>query len=308
MKARNCPQCGATVELDDNALADRCAFCESPLVDAEAVEQHIDRVAPFEVDRNVAARKLKQFLAGQWLAPEEVRHRVNPEKLNGVLVPFYAWEGTARSRWSARVGIYWYRTETYTVIVNGKPQVRTRTVRETEWFPLSGTHAANYSGQLVSASRGLPEQEANQLEPFDLGKARDFAPALVAGWLAERPTVDEASARQVATQEIARLENAAIAGFLAGDTRGDVQNDTRLAVDKVEEILLPVWIATYRHGGAVFRLLVNGQTGEVVGKAPSSGLKIGCLVALLILVIVGIFGVVALVSGGVAVVGGGRHG
>ena len=48
--------------------------------------------------------------------------------------------------------------------------------------------------------------------------------------------------------------------------------------DGVELALLPVWIATYRHGGDVFRLLVNGQTGETIGKVPNSLVKIGCLV------------------------------
>lgn len=282
LRARNCPQCGATVELPEHSLADQCAFCETPLVDAEAAERHIDRVAPFELNREIASKKLKQFLAEQWMAPEQVRKNIEPAKLNGVLVPFYAYDGTARTRWSARVGIHWYETETYTTFVNGKPQVRTRQVQRTEWFPLSGTHAANYRGNLVSASNGLPEAEANQLEPFDLGKATAFAPAAVAGWQAERPTVDHAAAHRIAGQEISRRENEAIAGgFLVGDTRSDVQSQTDLHVDRVEEILLPVWIATYPHGGKVFRLLVNGQTGEIVGKAPRSNAKIGCIVAVL---------------------------
>lgn len=294
-RARSCPQCGATVELPENALADQCSFCETPLVDAAAAERHIDRVAPFEIERAVASKRLKQFLAGQWMAPEEVRHKVDPAKLNGVLVPFYAYDGTARTRWSAQVGIYWHETQTYTVVVNGKMQVRTRQVRHTEWFPLSGTHAANYSSQLVSASRGLPEGEANELEPFDLGKAVPFAPATVAGWQAERPTVDHAEAHAIAGQEIGRHENSAIAGgFLVGDTRSDVQSQTDLHVDQVEEVLLPVWIATYQHGGKVFRLLVNGQTGEIVGKAPRSSAKVGCIVLAVVGVVLGLLGVLGL--------------
>ena len=277
--ARSCPQCGATVEMPENALADKCAFCETPLVNAEAAERHIDRVAPFEIDRTGASKRLKQFLAAQWLAPEAVRHNVEPDKLNGVLVPFYAYDGTARTRWSAQVGIHWYETDTYTVTVNGQIHVRTRQVQRTEWFPLSGTHAANYFSNLVSASNGLPEAEANELEPFDLGKAVPFAPAAVAGWQAERPTVDHAHAHKVAGQEIAKRENGAIAGgFLVGDRHTSVESQTDLHVERVEEVLLPVWIATFPDRGKVFRLLVNGQTGEIVGKAPRSGAKIGCLV------------------------------
>ena len=48
--------------------------------------------------------------------------------------------------------------------------------------------------------------------------------------------------------------------------------------------MLPVWIATYRFENKVFRLLVNGQTGEVVGETPTVWWKIALagLVGLLI--------------------------
>lgn len=287
--ARQCPSCGATVDLPPERMADLCAFCEAPLVDASGEAERIDRVVPFDVPRDPAARRLRGFLQGQWWAPEAVRNAARPEALHGVLVPFYVYDGVARSRWDARVGVHWYRTETYTVVVNGRTQVRTRRVQETEWFPLSGTHAATYTRQLVSGSRGLPEEEANALEPFDLGRAAPFAPPLVAGWIAERPSVGHAEASAIVAREVAARENTEIRGaFLPGDASSDVRNDTELSISEVELALLPVWIATYRHGPKVVRLLVNGQTGEVVGKVPKSPVKIGCAVALALGVLVAI--------------------
>ena len=277
--ARSCPQCGATVEMPAHALADLCSFCESPLVDVGRTESQIDSVAPFELSREMASGRLQQFLADQWLAPESVRKNIRADKLNGVLVPFYAYDGVARTSWRANIGMHWYETETYTETHDGKTEVRTRQVLRTEWFPLNGTHAATYSGQLVSASAGLPEAEANELEPFDLGKAVTFVPEAVAGWQAERPTVDRAEAQRIAGDEIAGLESKAIAsGFLAGDTHSNVVSESALEVTDVEAVLLPVWIATYSFNGVVFRLLVNGQTGEVVGAAPRSAVKIACLI------------------------------
>ena len=44
--------------------------------------------------------------------------------------------------------------------------------------------------------------------------------------------------------------------------------------------LLPAWIATHRSNGGVLRLLINGQTGEVVGKLPVSGVKVGLAIGL----------------------------
>src|SRR5690606_27362925 len=157
-----------------------------------------DRVVPFVVPRERAAALLRGYLQGHWFAPEAVRKAAKPSELDDVLVPFWVFDAVARTTFSARVGLYWYRTETYTVWQNGKARTRTRRVRETEWFPLDGSHVRQWFDHLVSASKGLPEGEANQLEPFDLGASLPYAPALVAGVAAERPTVDRAAAAEVA--------------------------------------------------------------------------------------------------------------
>jgi hypothetical protein len=77
-----------------------------------------------------------------------------------------------------------------------------------------------------------------------------------------------------------------------------VENHTSVDVHEAELVLLPVWIATYRHADEVFRLLVNGQTGEVVGRAPRSMVKVvvAVLLGLVILAAV-VFGAVVLGAG-----------
>jgi hypothetical protein len=45
-----------------------------------------------------------------------------------------------------------------------------------------------------------------------------------------------------------------------------------------EPVLLPVWINAYRWKERVFRFLVNGQTGAVIGQAPRSWVKVAVLV------------------------------
>lgn len=267
---RSCPQCGAEVSFEGDRLAQVCAFCETPLVaSAGGGPEPVDAVVPFALDQKVSAGRLAVFLQDARWAPEAVR-RIRPEALKSVLIPFYTYDATARSTYTGRVGVFWHRTQTY--VSNGK--VRTRTIRETEWFKVSGSHVHVYKDHIVSGSKGLPEAEANALEPFDLGAALPYAPALVAGLTAELPTVDHARAQETARAELAEAENRMIAAFLPGDQVSDVQNQTEVAVGAVRLVLLPVWIATYRHAGKVFRLLVNGQTGEVVGEVPRSTLKI----------------------------------
>jgi hypothetical protein len=283
---RECPHCGAHVSLPQGQLSKACAFCDSPLVAWDGQQEPVDLVAPFVLDQRQAALRLKTHLKSSFWAPGKIR-RLDPEDLRGVLVPFYCYDATAHTSYRGRVGIYWYRTETYTTYVNGKLQTRTRTVRETEWHPVSGTHVASYDDHLVSGSQGLPEQESNELEPFDLGQARPFDPGLVAGWPAELPDVTHAQAGQTANQELADLENAAIRSFLPADETGNITNNTQMEVSDVRLVLLPVYMAAYKHKGKALRLLVNGQTGEVVGKIPRSWVKITLAVLLVLSVVAG---------------------
>jgi len=293
----DCPNCGASVSFPEGQLSDRCAFCEAPLVrSAEENDEPVDLVAPFRLKQAQAAGRLKQSLSGRYLAPEAVRNATDPEDLKGVLVPFWCYDATARSQYDADVGIHWYETETYTVTVNGKTETRTRQVRRTEWHSLSGSHVQVYNDHLVSGSKGLPEREANELEPFDLGHARPFDPTLLAGLIAEKPSVDHAQARQTASEELAQRENKAIRAFLPGDECRNVHNQTETAVEDVRLVLLPVWVATYRHKDKVFRLLVNGQTGEVVGDVPRSWAKIAGAVGCIGLLLLGFALFVAILS------------
>ncbi|MEQ1502529.1 MAG: hypothetical protein ABMB14_09865 [Myxococcota bacterium] len=299
VRSVRCSQCGAAVDLPVTLRSTACSFCGSALVDAEAdAAEPVDKVVPFRLARDPAAAQLKAYLAARWFAPESVRRNTRPDELRDVLVPFWAFDAIARTSFSARVGIHWYRTETYTVTVNGKTETRTRQVQETEWFPLEGSHVGQWFDQLVSASRGLNEAEANALEPFDLGEALPYAPTLVAGLTAERPTVPHAEAETTAAREIAALEQRTIASHhLPGDTHGDVRSSTESRLEPPKLVLLPVWIAVVKGPSGPIRLLVNGQSGEVVsGKIPTSWVKVAIVVG----VVLAVLGLIALV-----VLGGG---
>jgi hypothetical protein len=293
MDARRCSACGATVTLAPGARSTTCAFCDSALVDDTAAAEPVDRVVPFTVPRPRAAELLRGHLAAQWFAPESLRRAARTDELRDVLVPFWVFDAVARTTFSATIGIDWYRTETYTVTVNGKTQTRTRQVRETEWFPLSGSHVRQWTDHLVSASRGLAEREANALEPFDLGRGRPYADALVAGLTAEMPTVPRAEAEPLARKELAQLEHRVIAsGHLPGNHHRSLSSETVSTLEPPRLYLLPVWIASVKGPKGPVRLLVNGQTGEVVGAVPTSWWKVAAAVAVVIALVLGVVGVV----------------
>jgi hypothetical protein len=82
-----------------------------------------------------------------------------------------------------------------------------------------------------------------------------------------------------------------IDGAIRRDIGGDAQRihaqQTSVNDIRFKHLLLPVWIGAYRYGGKPYRVLVNGQSGEVEGDRPWSAWKIAAavLAALLLLLL-----------------------
>jgi hypothetical protein len=288
--ARACEGCGATLWLPRERVSDRCSYCDSRLVDASA-HMVIDRVCPFRVPRRAATERLRAHLADAFWAPSDVRRlaragALRPEELRGVLVPFFVYAATTSSRWRARIGVHWWREEKVEVVREGKRVTEKRQVQQTEWFPLSGTAVGQWVDHLECASNGLSARELVRLAGFDLGRAVAFDPRTVAGFDAELPTRarDEVDAR--AEESLRRLESRRLEReVLPGEESGLESLACDVVIERAELVLLPVWIASYRHRGKPLRLLVHGQDGHCVGRPPISATKVSLAAAALALVV-----------------------
>jgi hypothetical protein len=283
---RSCPSCGAVVTQPPERISHACSYCASALVETAQGALQVDRVAPFRISAPAAEDRLRQHIAGRFWAPQELRRAalrgtIDARLVEGVLVPFYAYEATCRSRYETTVGLHWYKTRR--VVKDGK--VHREVERHTEWFPFKGTAAHQLRDHLVSASMGLGAKEVAALLPFDLGRARPFDARLLAGWPAELPSVrreqtDRDAAQQIRVGEIRRIGREQ----LPGDTHRETRVSCQVELAEAELVLLPVWVAALRYGGKVHRLVVNGQTGRCHGSAPVSPLKIALAVLVAVLV------------------------
>jgi len=205
----------------------------------------------------------------------------------------------AQSTWNAEIGEYWYRTESYTTTVNGKTVTRTRRVRETEWWSLSGLHHNYYSGYLVSGSRGLAQPQSQRIQPFRLEALKRYQPYFLAGWLSEEYSVEREAALAQCRAEFENRVQADVAAFLPGDTHRDLHVHSEFSQVGSDLILLPVYLATYRYQDKLYRFLLNGQTGKIAGDKPLSwrrisaaiGTGVGILLLLLfVLWLLGVWG------------------
>jgi hypothetical protein len=249
------------------------------MVDEARAAPAIDAVVAFSVPLRGAIDRIRIHLERQrWAPPELRRLHVHGHGLRGVLVPFWVYDAVVRSEYRARIGVDWVESKR----VRGPDgKSRTERVQHTEWSRIRGTAARQIVDHVVSASVGLPAHEANPLEPFDLGRATAFDPRLLSGFEAELASVTTDDAEQLAIAQLREAEGPRIVhDLLPGDHNRLDAITSEVAIHGRRLVLLPVWIASYRHHDTVLRLLVNGQTGEVVGRVPVSRTKIGVAVGL----------------------------
>lgn len=277
-----CETCGAEVTLDPQHRSYVCAFCESTYVvelpAGDTGRQPPEFVIGFAISPEQVRQRFQAWLASGWFHPGDLKRAQITDKLTGVYLPFWSFSMLAQSKWRAKIGEYWYRTETYTTIENGKTVTKTRRVQETEWWPLQGRHHQYYSGYLVSGSRGLKQEDAERIKPFFLPALKRYQPFYLAGWMCEEYSVDRATALKICQQEFLRAEQQNIAAFMPGDTHRELQVKTDFSHVNSDLILLPVYLLRYQHQGKSYRFLVNGQTGKVSGQKPYSKTKIGGVV------------------------------
>ena len=292
-----CKNCGSEVTTAQDQRSYVCAFCDSSYVttfDArETGRQEPEFVIGFAVTHEAALEKFQDWIAkNRWFRPGDLRNVKVADKLRGVYLPFWAFSMLALSRWSARIGEYWYRNETFTTTDSkGRTVTRTRRVRETEWWPLEGRHHRYYSGYLVSGSAGLKQGEAQRIKPFNLPALQRYHPRFLAGWMCEEYSVSRDDALTRCTDEFHSRENRHIAAFMPGDTHRDLSVQTEFEHVNSDLCLLPIYILSYRYRDRIYRFMVNGQTGKTAGDKPVSAWRVA-LAIMAVILLVAIVGVI----------------
>lgn len=297
----HCNNCGSDVSTDPSQRSYTCPFCDSTYVvefsPAESNRQRPEFVIGFSVTLEQAQQKFQAWLRDNSVfRPGDLVAQAVADKMRGVYLPFWSFSMLAESQWSASIGEHWYRTETYTETDSkGNTVTKTRQVQETEWWPLSGSHHHYYSGYLVSGSKGLPQDQAERIKPFQLPALKRYQPYFLAGWYNEEYSVDREQALAACQQYFYQQEQSNIGSFLPGDTHRSLAVETRFRQVNSDLCLLPVYVLSYKYRDKLYRFLVNGQTGKIAGDKPWSWHRIwgaigaGFVLILIIVLIVMFF-------------------
>ena len=180
-------------------------------------------------------------------------------------MPFWTFDTDTKSSYQAEVGVYHYREETRTRVVNGKHETYTETVRYTQWHWTSGNYTKFFDDILIPASGQYDSKLLLKLNDFTIDKLSSYKPEYLSGFIAERYTVSLKEGWKHAKSRIDAQLQSSIRNAIMGDEVRNLNILTDYSKQTYKHILLPVWNATYRYKNKTYRYMVNGRDGACDG-------------------------------------------
>lgn len=278
-----CEGCGAAVSYDARTRAPVCAFCSSVMHTEELVDppEQTGSYLPFRVSREVAAAGLKEWLGSRgFFRPKDLATSSRLEALQPILWVGWVFDASSDVTWAADSNAGSHRSA---------------------WAPHSGSAYLEFDDLLVSASRGLNDDEVDALTPsYDLSDLRPEPCAEPEGLLdldgvhVESFDVQRSAARKRITAAIEREAARVIAeDYVPGSRTRNVHAAVLLRGLSTRRLAFPAWVLAYRYKGELYRAVVSGQdAGVVMGRAPLSLARILTVVA----IGVGVLALVVLVA------------
>ena len=254
-----CSSCAAELVCDDTTAVTECPYCGNPVVAAGrlAGDFRPQLVIPFKLDRNAAKAALANHYKGKALLPKGFVDGNRINELQGVYVPFWLMDASARAN------------ATYTATKTRRRREGDDEIVDTDHFDVERAGTMSFSRIPVDASTKMPDAHMDAIEPFDYSALVPFSVAYMPGFVANRYDEDAATCRPRTEKRVDASAGQALRTSVEGyDSvscqRCDVDKDWAEAV----YALLPVWMLGTTWEGRQFLFAMNGQTGRLVGDLP----------------------------------------
>lgn len=253
MHVCQCKGCQAKLVLA-RELSTHCPYCGSPhIIEIEAREVvQPEGVIPFAVTAEEA-----QKLFRRWLDKNVKGDQVRTTRVRGIYLPAWTFDISKEMRWR---GIE---------PDNNRYGGSQKRVHEGSYYLLE-------DDILVPATHTLPQDLINAFDKFLPKEAMPYDSSYLANWPTALYEISVSDASLLARQIV--LKKGQKAAYMQALARvPNLQNfqtlPSDIAVLSYKLLLLPFWIANYRHEENVYTVVINGQTSRVSGQKPSGLLK-----------------------------------
>ena len=200
-------------------------------------------------------------------------------------LPFYTFDADTQSHYTAERGDYYYVQKT---VRNSNGSTSVVSERKIRWTHVSGNLDKHFEDLLIRGTDNALNSYVDKINDYDFTIMERYQEEFLLGFYAERPAVDLGNgfdhAKTVMKQDISSRCRSKI----GGDEVKNLSVKTNFENVTFKLIMAPIYCGNYQFGKKHFRFIANGQTGKFVGDSPKSAVKIGILVFLLVLVVLGL--------------------
>ena len=273
----DCRQCGAVIRYDARAGSPRCPFCGSVAVEEKPSPDGgitPEKLVTFGASRDATTAAIHSWLARGFCRPSDLAARAQVTEMRPVYLPYWLFACTASIRWTADCSA-------------------TLPGARADWRPVGGDFAEDFKDLLIAASGGISQQELRAVAPYDFSSAVPFARTSIEGAMVEDFRIPRKSARRHLYEYVAELATTRAAALAPGSRSRNVHVNPLVSDTSAVPVLLPVWIAAYRYHDRPYRVVVNGQTGKLTGRAPVSWVKVSVALAIVAVIAISLLAVAA---------------
>ena len=261
LKTYSCPSCGAELICEEATAATSCPYCGNNTIIPGQFRGALkpDLVIPFKVGKDAAVKALKEHYRGKPFLPKSFSDENHIQEIKGIYVPFWLFDGQAEADVS-------FAATRSSVMVTGRERITT-----TRHFDVRRAGTVNFEKIPVDASKKMPDDYMDSIEPFHYDDMVPFSTAYLPGFFADIPdvSVEECSPRAElrATDTAVEAMRREVSGY---ETCVPTGQNAQLRRGKVRCALLPVWLLSTQWEGKNFLFAMNGQTGKMVSDLPVS--------------------------------------
>ncbi len=244
-----CTACGAKLAVNRVETSSFCAYCGQPTIVFSRVSQELkpDGIIPFQITGEQAYNTVRAKFAKGIMLPKAIKE-FRMEQMRGIYIPYFIYDIDYRDT----------KCLTGKVPVVGG-QSKKYFIRKAE---------GNFRGIVYDASKQLNDESAIRLEPYDLSGLKPFTPEYLSGFYADKCDLNQ---EETEACGVARAKN-----FFDTEMRKSVKADyitmhggnPSYEVKNITYALFPVWFLTFRYKNEPYTILINGQTGKMVGSVP----------------------------------------
>lgn len=260
-----CNSCGGVIMADKDTAATSCPYCGSPVVMSGKLEGSYrpSRLIPFSYDKKQAIKKYEEHLRGKKLLPDHFKSSDLISEIKGIYVPFWLFDGKAS-------GQAWYDATKIRTWSDGEYNYT-----ETSNYKVFRSGNANFSKVPVDSSIQIDDELSQSVEPYDNEALKQFSENYLAGYLAEKYSVDSSEAIGTATNRIQNSMVSLLDSTLLGYSSVMMSRHlVNMNEGEQEYVMYPMWVLTTKYEDKNYFFAMNGQTGKFVGDLPADPRKV----------------------------------